>query len=131
MIKARMIVEVMGWPKEAVNNALEKVVDMMKEREQITIIKKELGNMKKLGEKTWSNFIEIEAEYKELKDLVGAIIDFGPISVEIISPDKVTLNLVDVQDIVTDFVFKMQQINNTLRKLLSENILLKSGKSKK
>jgi len=131
MIKARMIVEVMGWPKEAVNNALEKVVDMMKEREQITIIKKELGNMKKLGEKTWSNFIEIEAEYKELKDLVGAIIDFGPISVEIISPDKVTLNLADIQDIVTDFVFKMQQINNTLRKLLSENILLKSGKSKK
>jgi len=104
-IHARVIIEMMGAPKEHIVKTMEMLIDKIKEDE------KEEGNIKMIGSETadpvekdslWSIFSEIEVELKDVPSLIGFCFDYMPSSVEIISPNQFSFDSPDFDKAAPD-----------------------------
>jgi len=122
-ILARIIIEVVGKPKEHVENSLK--IAIKKIKEQKNIILKE-GDLYKAKEKEglWSTFSELELLFKDAGSLVGFCFDYVPSSVEILEPKGLKFDTNELSNLINDFLAKLHQIGVSLKKLNAENQIL-------
>lgn len=122
-ILARIIVEVVGKPKEHVEESLR--IAIKKIREQENIILKE-GDLYKAKEKDglWSTFSELELLFKDIKSLVGFCFEYVPSSIEILEPKDLKFDTNELSNLINDFLSKLHLIGIGLKKLNAENQIL-------
>lgn len=123
MVKARLIIEVAGWPSEAVEKALLDLVEKIKS-EGKSVIKETYAKAEKIGEKMFSAFLEIEINFKNLDELFGMAVDYAPNSLEILETNDIKLKIGELQTIINDIALKIHSLDQKVQYLAAQNITL-------
>lgn len=129
-IKARIIIEVVGAPKDHVEATLKSVVDKIKEEKELNLLKSELVEAKEvqlenIPQKIWSAFSEVEISVNEINRLIGFCFDFMPSSIEILEPTNLDLNAGETSDMLNDLLAGLHRYDLFLKNVHAQNILFK------
>ncbi|OIO62934.1 hypothetical protein AUJ83_01995 [Candidatus Woesearchaeota archaeon CG1_02_33_12] len=127
-ILTRVIIEIIGKPKEHIEKALKIVVDKIKEQKDIKVVEEKLFDAEK-QEEMFSTFAELGVLFMDIETLVGFCFDFMPSSVEILDPEKLNFNSNEFAGLINDLLAKLHQMtlkvvqNNIEKKSLKKNML--------
>lgn len=123
-IKAKIIIELLGSPKEYIEETMKKVLDELKARKEISILNQETSDAKEV-EKFYSVFSDIEMKCNDISTLIGICFDFMPSSVEIISPKDLNFESKEMENLLNDLLARLHQESMLIRNLHAENLLMK------
>lgn len=121
-LEAICIIELVGAPKEHVEEVMNKVVEKIKG--SFKVIRYNIFETKQL-DKFWSTFTEVTINFEKLEDLFGFCFDYMPSSVEIIKPDKLDINNNNVNELLNDMVGRLHEYDMLMKNLKAANSLLK------
>lgn len=105
-IRSVMMIEVMAISKDSAKKSLESHVKKMEMEEGALVSFKEFKKIDELlnpfpnVKKAYSYVVELEVFAINFDRLVSLVINYGPSSVEIISPDKISIDMGEGQGIV-------------------------------
>lgn len=125
MIKFRTIIEVVGFPEDYIKEAINKIVENIKEKNYYKILYLYIEETKKL-DKMFSTFAEIEIETQKLQDVLDFCFDYLPSSVEIIEPENINEKATDIAGFLNDLMLKLHEYNMVIRNLQAENKVMKN-----
>ena len=130
-LKTRLIIEIAGCPQEHINNALKATAEKFgKETKQVKVTGRKIKDAQpvKIGKienvDMFSGFIEFEADVETFSTLVGLIFDWMPSSVEIIEPEDIKENIVELNNILNDLTGRLHQYDAVTKKLKAKSVLL-------
>jgi hypothetical protein len=117
MVKAVMIVEIMGRPAEHVREKIEEHMGFLDKRKEINVISKEFSDPAvvapaKEGDKPtdlFTCFSEVEFECETLKEVGDVVFDFMPSSIEIIEPAQVHFESHDATDLLNNLTGRIHR----------------------
>jgi len=125
-IHTKFIIEIAGRPKEHIAETLKQVIDKFWKEKGVREISEEINKPRKLGEKFWSTFVEIEFLADRIGTILGLIYDYLPSSIEIIAPeDAINEDPLHLSELLNDLIAKLHMYDMSLKKLQSQNILLR------
>jgi hypothetical protein len=125
-ISVKAIIEVVGKPKDHVENSLKLVLDSIKKDKGIKPVQMKVFRPKKLDD-YFSAFAEVDLKFDEPDILIGFCFDYLPSSIEIISPESLTINSVDMAGLLNDLLSKLHNVNMAVSRYKMENDLLKAN----
>lgn len=130
MIKVNAIIEIVGAPKEHVTEVIDKAVQLMKENENFKLLNAEKSEPKTIpqSEKIFSSFVEAELSFSNFEKITGFCLDFMPSSIEIVEPEKITVDTLEMTNTLNDLMAKLHQYDMTLKNYILKE---KASKSKK
>ncbi len=130
-IRARVIIEVVGMPKEHVTETLNKLLEKIREDEELKLEKQEIFEPAELKDmKLFSSFVEADIKFKGIDKLVGFCFDFTPSSIEILEPLSFIFDAKFMNCLMNDFVTKLHRYTMLIRNLDAEYALLKRESDK-
>ncbi len=127
-ILTRVIIEIVGKPKEHIEKALKVVVEKIKEEKDIEVVEEQIFNAEK-QEEMFSTFAELGILFNNLQALIEFCFDFMPSSIEILDPEKLSFKSNNFAGLINDLLARLHQINlkvvqnNLEKKALKKNIL--------
>ena len=137
----RTVVTVVGTPDEVVEavfivegistekEVLQKRMKILEEKIRLNLKPKEIDSVEPLQDKNqWSMFIEFTAEFRDIHTFLGAIVNYGPSSVEVIKPDHIELDSYHLQKLVSDFTSAIHYYTSVI---LNATLLISSLKQEK
>lgn len=124
MINALIVIEVLGAPKEHVENTLKIVLEKLKKEDGIKVLK-ETGYKAEPFKQLWSTFADIEIEVRDIERLIGVCFDYMPSSVEISNPSLLQIGARSINILVNDLLARLHKYDMLIKNLNAENILLK------
>ena len=119
----RAIIEILGSPKEQVEKAIGIVVDKLKKDKELRVDRVEVVEAKKVKE-LWSSFCELEINLK-LSKLLNFCFDYMPSSIEILEPDKLDLESMELGGFLNDLLARLHSYDMVVKNLKAENIIMK------
>lgn len=132
-ITVKIILEIVGAPKEHVEETLNQVIDKLTKEEGVEIVNKHIEGSKPLKNKFFSTFADLEVKVKDNNKLLSICFDYMPSSIEIMEPQKLDLSMGEMTDILNDLLARLHKYDMLVRNIHAENIVLKKelGKDNK
>jgi len=102
-IKSRMMMEVLAIDPKKTKEALEKHVEKMASEDSIFVYRKDFKEVIETASpyrdipKAYSAIVELEALTKDIDTLVFIVMNYGPSSIEILEPEKMTIDAGEIQ----------------------------------
>ena len=119
-LQINVLFEVVGNPKEHVENMIKKVIEGVKSNKDIKIIEEDYGEPDDAGDGLWGTFCETEMLVKNVHTLAWLAFNFSPASIEIKKPEELTLNDKQLTDFIGDLLAQLHQNNMNTIKAKSE-----------
>lgn len=130
-IRARIIIEVVGMPKEHVSETLNKLIEKIKEDSALVLERQEIFEPVELKDmKLFSSFVEADIRFGGIDQLIGFCFDFTPSSVEVLEPLSFIFDAKFLNGMLNDFVTKLHRYTMLIRNLDAEYALLKKKEDK-
>jgi len=123
-IHAKIVIEILGTPKEHVEETIKKVIENLKKEEGVKLLKEVTYKAEKIKE-MWSTFSELDIGLEDATKLVGICFDYMPSSVEIIEPLKMNIETTMISELLNDLLARLHKTDMLLRNAIAENQLLK------
>jgi len=137
MVRAIMIIELMGRPAEHAKQSLEKHAGKLRQEKGVEVFSISVSEPKRIEDaktEIYTCFAEVELETENFAKLTDLIFDFMPSSVEVLSPENIKMNIADstnflnnlsgrlhrYDEIATIAQIKNQQLANQLAELMKE-----------
>ena len=131
-ILAKVVIEIVGKPKEHVDMTIRKYMDGIKEN--FKIINHELYDAEEIKDEKFksmfSSFMDLEMEFDDFNDLIGFCFDYMPSSIDILRPEKFSLDARELMDALNDLIAKLHNLDMKVKNLNAENVLLKKTNKK-
>ena len=121
-ITAQLIIEIAGFPKEHVEDVLDKLVVNIKE--QYEVLESHTEEVKQIKE-LWSSFVDIKITFKDLNQMIVFCFDYMPSSVDIIEPLKFNFESVEISGLFNDLMGKIHHYDMLLKNFKAMNEMLK------
>lgn len=115
------IIEILGAPKEHVEETIKKVVEIAKKGYEVKDSK--IHEAKQL-DKLFGTFVELEFKIKKIDDLIAFCFDFMPSSIEIIEPTKFTIESTEVNNLFNELLARLHQYDMAIKNLNAQNKIL-------
>ena len=123
-IIARLVIELLGKPKEHIEETLKLVVQRLKEEGNVDLLKEEIFEAQfREDTKLFSSFVELEILVKDLPALSSLCFFYLPSSVEIIEPAEMLLKCSDSTDLINNLMGKLHEMDMSLKNLRLEKSL--------
>ncbi len=119
-LHARVIVEVLGAPKEHVTKTLKQYVEKIKKEKHIDVIDIKISKPKE-QKKLFSTFADIEMLVKDASALAYFCFDYMPSSIEIIDPTAFTYNAHDFSSFFNDLQARLHKIDMMVKNMTAQN----------
>lgn len=123
-IRCRTIIEVLGKPKEHVENAIKDYIEHIKEDSELVILNEDYSEIKEQG-KLWSKFVELELVIKGTKKLIAFCFEYMPSSLEILKPENLILTNAELANFLNDLQARLHSVDMVVKKLKTENDFLR------
>jgi len=127
-VLANVVLEIVGAPKNHVDNTLELVVKKIKEQKGIKITHQEIGSAEnmELGDvkNLFSAFVELEIEFDSIMRVLSFCFDFMPSSIEIMKPENLNLDFGKLSSFLNDLLAQLHRYDMALKNVNAKNILL-------
>ena len=129
-ITAKIVIEILGMPKEHVEETMKSLIEKLKDEEGVKLLRETTYKAEQI-EKMWSTFADLEIEVEEVSKLIGVCFDYMPSSVEIMEPPKMEMKTTSIADLFNDLLAKLHKVDMMLKNALAENSMLKQRMQKK
>jgi hypothetical protein len=132
-IKVKLVVELVGSPKEHVEETMKMIISKLKDDKSVNLIK-EVTYAAEQNEQIkpmWSTFSDLTIEVDSVKKLMDVCFDYMPSSVEIISPEKFDVTSADYAYLFNELLGQLHQFSFMAKQLAAENMYLKQNKTEK
>ncbi len=128
-IVCKAIIEMLGSPKEHIEDTMKKYVDKIEEDyKKIKLTDKYISEAEEdENQKLYSLFSEIEMEVEDLGELSWFCLDYMPSSIEIYEPESLQYNSIQFSHFLNDLLAKLHKIGKDLKRLNIENKTLKKN----
>ena len=125
-IVVRITAEVLGSPKEHVEETLQVLLDKLPTEEGIKIVTSKKYESKQMegNEKLWSTFAEVEFEADSFKKVLDVCYDYMPSTIEILEPAGMNVDCRDLAEFMNDYLTRLHKYSMVLKKLQTENIYM-------
>ncbi len=135
-IKALIILEVLGRPKEHLVETLKKMVETIGKENGIKVLnsniheaklyerKDEKGNVIKSESELFTSFAEIEFECDNIVNLFGICFTYMPSSVEIIEPERVSLKNIEFNSIANEIIRRLHHYDSIAKSAIMNNKII-------
>ncbi len=125
-VLARVILEIMGAPKEHVEATLKDYVENLKQDDTIKIVKEDISPAEK--QKTlFSVFAELEIWFKDAQRLIDFCFDSMPSSVDILKPSELSINTKALTDTLNDMQAKLHDTDMVVKTTNAKNKILEKN----
>ena len=125
-IRCKIIVEVLGKPKEHVEKTIRMYVDKVKNDSDVIVLKTDFSKAEE-KEKLWAIFAEMEIVVKGIKKLIAFCFDYMPSSIQILKPNEFMLNRYSIENFLNDLQARLHEVDMIVKKQKNENIFLKKN----
>lgn len=126
-IHTRIIIEILGKPKDYVESSLITYVQKIKKDSEIEVLEEEHDEALEQKDGTWLAFVEMEMLMKDLPTLIGFCFDYMPASIEIIAPEKVQFKSQELSRVMNDLQGKLHQLDAMVKQFKLDNDFLKKN----
>lgn len=127
----RAVIEVLGKPKEHVQDSVKQYVDKLEKNDKYEVLKKDFADLKKHEEEDlWSTFAEVEVKADKVEDLIGFCFDYMPSIIELIDPAEVTFRDEEISAFLNDLQARLHQVDMVAKQVKMENDHLKNNMSR-
>jgi hypothetical protein len=121
-LRARVIFEIIGKPKEHIENTLKAYIENIKTKEtDIHILEEEYEPAEEIEEELFSVIAEVELLVPNIEKLTWLAINFSPASIELIQPDAITLEQKQVSHWITDMLARLHEVGVIQKTLTGQN----------
>lgn len=121
-IRTRAVIEILGSPKEHVENTMQLVADKVKEG--FSLLSCEIYDAEEING-LWSSFADVEVNFKDIDQLIMFCFDFLPSSVEIIEPMNFNVKCTEMSNLINDLLARLHKYDMVVKQLNMENTILK------
>ena len=128
-IFGRVIIEMLGGPKEHIEKTLRAFVDDLKQNPELEITKEDYVEAEP-QDKLFSTFVELELWFKNVNTLIAFCFDAMPSSVEIIEPDEFFIRSPEFAGLLNDLQAKIHRVDMVIKQLRAENDVIKKNTHK-
>jgi len=125
-IRCRTIIEVLGKPKEHVENALKEYIEHIKQDSELVILNEEYSEIKEQG-KLWSKFVELELVIKGTGKLIGFCFEYMPSSLEVLKPEHLIMTNPELSNFLNDLQARLHSVDMVVKQMKAENDLLRAN----
>lgn len=126
-IVARLLIEILGAPKEHVEETIKLYIERIKEEKEVTIRKEEYGEAEEREKGLFAAFVEIEVVVQSIANLVWLCFDFMPSSVEILEPESLSYSQHEFTDFLNDLQGRLHKFDGIIKQLHAENKVLRKN----
>ena len=125
-IRCKAIIEVLGKPKEHVEDSIKDYIIHIKNDNELVILNEEFSEVKEQNS-MWSQFVEIDLVVKGFGKLIGFCFQYMPSSIEVVKPESVMLSDRNISDLFNDLQGKLHSVDMVVKQQKSENDFLKKN----
>jgi hypothetical protein len=115
----KAIIEAQGIEETILEKELKKIEESLRKEKGFTIYDIALAKTVKSGEH-YSSYLDVSLSVKDFRSLVRLMFFYGPVSVEVIKPEKLELTADDLQDAIVDMGEMIQSYNNYIMKSMKK-----------
>lgn len=129
-VKARCILELMARPKEVAVNALKSIIGKIEENGKKLIVSDEKYSEPKEVE---NGFFSVYAEFNiegDFDSIFNFVLDYAPSSIEILEPNKLTLDMATLQTALNDLSGRLNELDQKIKIYSANNVLLSQENEK-
>lgn len=138
-VKALIIFEMMGKPKEYLNQTMEQLIDTVSKEPNLKLINKKISEPKEIERKDkegniikdlptseilYSVFSELEFEFNDIFMLMQVCFKYMPSHVEIYYPEKFDIRNMDMSSILSSILTRLHQYDAVAKSALMNNQIL-------
>jgi hypothetical protein len=128
-IRCKIIIEVLGKPKEHVEKTLRMYVDKIKDDSDLIILNSDFSEAIEKA-KLWATFVELDMIIKGIPKLTAFCFDYMPSSIEITKPDEFVMKKSTVENLINDLQARLHQVDMIVKQKKNENDFLKQNLNK-
>ena len=125
-IRCRTIIEVLGKPKEHVENAIREYVEHIKQDSELVILSEDYSEIKEQG-KLWSKFVELDLVVKGTLKLISFCFEYMPSSLEILKPEHLIMTNPELSNFLNDLQARLHGVDMIVKQLKAENDFLRQN----
>ena len=125
-IRCRTIIEVLGKPKEYVQESLNKYIEHIKEDSELVILNEHYSDIEE-KESLFTGFVELELVIKGTKKLIGFCFEYMPSSIDILKPEHFAMSDRELSNFLNDLQARLHNVDMVVKKQKSENDFLKKN----
>jgi|TARA_B100001964_G_C14226728_1_gene598010 hypothetical protein len=122
-IRCKIIIEILGKPKEHVEKTVRMYADKIKNDPELTVINTEFADLKE-KEGLWATFTEMDMVVKGIPKLIAFCFDYMPSSIEITKPEEFAMKKPTIENFINDLQARLHQIDMIVKKQKNENEFL-------
>lgn len=127
IIKARVVIEMLGAPKEHIQETLQLYVEKLtKEEKKITVYTVAYAEPKEVNN-LFSVFAELDIGFHDLSTITYFCFDYMPSSIEIYEPAELLYNANDFTDYLNDLQARLHKFDMLIKNLSAENKVVKQN----
>src|SRR3989338_4241940 len=123
-IRCRTIIEVLGKPKEHVENSIKEYIEHIKQDSELVILNEEYSELKEQG-KLWSQFVELDLVVKGTQKLISFCFEYMPSSIEVTKPENLDLTNREISSFLNDLQARLHNVDMIVKQLKAENDFLR------
>ena len=123
-IRCRTIIEVLGKPKEYVEDAIKEYIEHIKQDSELVILNEDYSEIKEQG-KLWGKFAELDLVVKGTKKLIGFCFEYMPSSIEVVKPEHLVMTNPELSNFLNDLQARLHNVDMIVKQLKAENDFLK------
>lgn len=128
-LRCKIIIEVLGKPKEHIEKAINEYVEKIKKDTGFIVLNADFaGSEEKEG--LWATFVELDIVVKGLPKLIAFCFDYMPSSVEISKPEELLMQKSTIEDLMNDLQARLHTVDMIVKKQKNENEFLKHNLNK-
>ena len=127
----RVVVEVLGKPKEHVDSTLKGYLQKLKENSRYEVLKEDLAELKQHEEsELWMAFAELEIKTAGVTEIIDFCFDYMPSLIEIIEPEELQLDSLAASSFLNDMQAKLHGVDMLAKQMKIENQLTNNSLAK-
>ncbi len=123
-IRCRAIIEVLGKPKEHVENAIKEYVGHIREDSELVILNEDYSEIKEQGS-LWTKFVELDLIIKGASKLISFCFEYMPSSIEVTKPEHLVMSNAELSNFLNDLQARLHNVDMIVKQLKGENDFLK------
>ncbi|MBW2994824.1 hypothetical protein KY312_00580 [Candidatus Woesearchaeota archaeon] len=111
----RTVCELLGGPKEHIDDTMKILVQKAKEYPKSTVLKEKIFETKEQEEGLFSAFTEFEILFNNLNTLMSFCFDFMPSSVEVVEPEKLSIDAHAMTSWINELQAKLHHVDKVAK----------------
>lgn len=125
-IRCKIIIEILGKPKEHVEKTLRIYVDKIKTDSNLIVLNTDFADAQEKKD-LWATFVELDIIVKGLPTLIAFCFDYMPSSIEIIKPEEFAMKKSTIENLINDLQARLHQVDMVVKKQNNENEFLRKN----